>query len=557
MFRDHAALILWICALMALGICRNLWWFAAAAVALLVGLRLARRDMGVAQGGERPRHRMLRLGTGTILSLVSYALLASVALLTVRAALGWLELPTTALERTGIAPYMKHASVGFYDKSELRLALLELLLLTVTFALVFVQSACHWVQRSGKPLVMHPMSSAFAFVLYFASIDLPPYTVHLEHWFPSIAATTGPQRPVSLAIWLSWFGLSTLSLSAAVMVGNLIAGMASFALIRRLTGSPAVALLGASYLLLQATATSAAANTCAAPAQIALSSLLLYMGLRDRTGRLWPGFLFGLTVSWDPAFGVFAAASFFLALCYQMAHTTGILRKARLQAVFAVLAGIGLSILIVGVARGVLGSIPTGFNAEVILENAFSRFHFDNLAQRFEPLFLPLWIPGLLYLALVLRRLRRSRRLTARYLFAGASLVSAIPCAFLAPGQFDPSLSVYWVLMPAVGCVIYGFVRLLALRSQSCGLRRARAASSIRLTAMILCVLFDILFPIDRLNQVVAKYATGYETERQKWYMECASGQACDPDQKPSLMNHLRRASQPLSGAGWTKHDPI
>lgn len=568
-------LILCACLLMALGTCRSLLWFLAAAGALLVWLHFSNRHAQITQGADCRTQRLLRLGTGTILSLACYAALASVVLLIVRVALGWLELPTIPFEQTGLAPYLKRTPLGFYDKSELRLALLELLLLTVTFAMVFVKLSSYTVQRRGKALVLHPMGAAFAFVAYFASIYLPPYRIDLEYWVASIAAAAdirngvwpsasgfdpslGPLKPVLLAAWLSSFGLSALSLHSMTMVGNLIAGMATFALIRSLTGSRAAALLGASYALLGEIGGHAASNTFATPAQMALASLLLYTSLRDRVGRLWPAFLFGLTVPWDLPFGVFAALGLFLALCHQMVHATGILRTARVRAVFAALAGIGLTVVIVWAVGGARGLIQLGNDAAMTLADALLLLRHELAAPRFNASQLSLWFSGLLFLALVVRRLKRSRSLTARYLFAGASLLSAIPCALFAPVQSDtsPGVPVYWVLIPTLALIVYGAVRLLAMKLHSRRFRRIRAASPIALTAIALCVLFDILFPIDRLNQVVAKYTTGYETERQKWYTECAFGLACDPGAKPSLMNNFREATRPLPGTRWTKRDP-
>jgi len=451
-----------------------------------------------------------------------------------------------------------------------------LLLLTVVFAMVFVQSAVHWVQRRGRPLVTHPMSAAFAFVLYFSSIRLPPYPIHLEHWVPLVAVATGirdgawplvsgtdavhgPLSPVLLAAWLAWFGLSALSLSAAAMIGNLVAGMASFALIRRLTGSRAVAMLGASYALLETTAIRTAPITFPAPAEVALAMLLLYMSLSDREGRPWPAFLFGLILAWNPLFGAFAALGFLLALGSQLLQSTGDLRATRMRAIFAMLAGSGLSMATILVARTALALSPLDGNAAPIPEDAFSLFRTDSPAPQFVVPFLPLFIPGLLLLALLSRRSRRSGGLTARRLFVGASLVCAVPSAFFAAVRLDPfhSFEVYWVLTPTVALAIYSVVRLLALSARFGASRRIRAALSMSMAAMVLVVLFDILFPIHRLNQVVARYATGYEFERQKWYKKCASGQACDPDAKPSLIHHLRQASRPISKTGGTKRDPM
>src|SRR5438105_14177315 len=81
---------------LALALCRSLWWFMAGAATLLVVLLYLRRKL-VAQR-TTAQNRALWLSTGTILSLVMYSALVSVVLLTVRAALGWLEIPPTPFE---------------------------------------------------------------------------------------------------------------------------------------------------------------------------------------------------------------------------------------------------------------------------------------------------------------------------------------------------------------------------------------------------------------------------------------------------------------------------
>jgi hypothetical protein len=121
-----------------------MWWLLTAAGALLIWLHFQR-------GKKHDAPPFLRPGIATILSLVSYALLLSIALLTVRAALGLLELPVVPIEPAGLAPGMRSGSVGYYDKSELQLALLELAALTVVFSILFVRLAEHWIgQRASR-----------------------------------------------------------------------------------------------------------------------------------------------------------------------------------------------------------------------------------------------------------------------------------------------------------------------------------------------------------------------------------------------------------------------
>lgn len=263
-------------ALVAIAASLSLWWFAIGACALLFWLHVESRR--AKDYGRTPQ--FLRLSMATILSLASYALLLSIALLTVRAALGLLELPVMPVEQAWLAPGMQRASVGYYDKSELRLALIELLVLAVVFTIVAVRLATHWVRQRRKRFAMHPLTAAFAFVLYFASVRLPPYRIDSDSWY---------------SLWS--FGLSALSLGAVATICNLVAGMASFTLLRRLTGSRAVALLGASYLLLEATATHADRLTSPAPAPVALAMLLLYLSLRYRGEGAWPALLFGLVAA--------------------------------------------------------------------------------------------------------------------------------------------------------------------------------------------------------------------------------------------------------------------
>ena len=342
--------------LVALAALPSLWVFVVAAILLIGWLR---RDRRVAPGPS----------TGTFLALALYAGLIAIVLVTLRAALGWLERPTIPLEQTGIAPYLARGSLGFYDKSELRLALAQFLVVWVVFAAVLAEI---WSRRQGAPS-LHPLAAVFALVLYFGSIQLPPYS-------------------------------SSLSASLALTMGQLIAGAAMFALIRWLTASRAMALLGASWVLF----------------------------LAFETAGPWA------------------------------------------------------------------------------------------------------WIGALLYLAFAARRLARRRRLTRRQLVVGATLVIAIACTLLSADR-----AVYWALAPGIAFVACILIRLLSIR-----FHRAAIAPARGFVALAFCLLFNALFPLDRLNQRVASYTTRYEPAREAWYRECARGGSCDPAAKPSLAASLRGAVQ-------------
>jgi hypothetical protein len=531
----------WLCALVAIAASASLSWLLAAAGAFLAWLLFHRQRTA-------PGPRFPRMSMATIVSLVSYALLLSIALLTVRAALGLLELPVVPFEPAAFAPGMQRASVGYYDKSELHRALLELAALTVLFAIVFVRLAGDWMRQRGEPLVLHPLSAAFAFVLYFASVRLPPYPVDPGYWYPLAAAAmqvragewpsflADPLRPNLLGVWIWAFGLSALSLGAAATICNLAAGLASFALVRRLTGSRAVALLGASYLLLEATATHADRLTFPAPAHAALAMLLLHLSQRARGERTWPAFFFGLTLAWDVLFGLFAAIGFALA------HR-GRIRHAR-PAGLALCAGIGASLVAALLAHR---TFALQGDAAPIVEKILASPPQEAGPESLLP-FLLLLVPVFVLVALASRRRETSRQWSARSLFAGATLLCAIPYACLAAARADPSYaySIQWVLLPAAALALHGAVRAIVQKGRFGVPRRLGTTLSLGTSALVLVICFDLFFPIDRLNRVLARYATAYESERATWYRQCAQGLACDPGAKPTLAHYLRHASQPL-----------
>ena len=549
------------CLLFVLALSPRLWWFLAAIVALLAALWSARRKLpAMPESGARTAP----LESGTVLSLILYAALASIALITVRAALGWLERPTPPFEQLPLPAYTQSSVLGFYDKSELRLALYEMLLFTVALGLAFVRSAGFWALETHRSLRLHPETAVFSVALYFSAVYLPPYgNFNITHWFPFIAGATAIQNGVwpyfsgldfgygllglaFLSVWLSAFGLSSLSLSAVIMLSDLVAGTATYVLIRKLTGSRMIALLGASFLLYGATETLVVTSTFRAPIQIAISSLLLYSSLRGRRHGVWAGVLFGLGVLWNPTFGIFAAVSFVLVHAYRCLHGDKVERASHLRSLAAMFAGIVLPLAMIWMYTGPAASHLSEFYAGS--GGALFLLGYANVAQRFDPLVIPAAMLGVLYMALVLYRLTRSRRLTVRTLFVGASMISAVPYVIYATGRSDWShqLAAYWALTPSMALLFYGLVRLLSVRQGEYAVRRMAVRKRIGLTNAALLVFFLTLYPFAQLSTTIAGYTTGNEPAKEKWYTDCAAGKGCDISRKPTLRNHLRDANQAL-----------
>jgi hypothetical protein len=385
---------------------------------------------------------------------------------------------------------------------------------------------------------MHPVTALFAVLLMLGTFHLPPYLVNAEHWFPFVAAASAIRHgdwpliggfdsgygllcPAFLAVWLAGFGVSKLSLSALVMLSNVIAGTASFVLIRALTSSPFLALVGALYPLQgidEMTAlnarTFAVSSTFRAPVQIAIGSLLLYLCLRDRRGRIWPAFLFGVTVLWNPAFGAFAAVGFLAAQGYRMLHATGNERAFLVRIVLAMLAGIAIPLaLIAALGRS---AAPGEWYATTAARIELDLLGYANQAQQFDPIVTAAFIAGALCLALLLRRISRGGILTTKYLFVGASVIAAVPYGAYALARSDPThyLPAYWCLIPSLALFASGFFRLFSMRSTlAAPLRASRWPRSGAAATIVLVLAAGALwwssFPFERIlapTQLAASY---------------------------------------------------
>ena len=433
---------------------------------------------------------------------------------------------------------------------------------------------------------IHPLNAAFAVLVVFASVYLPPYRIDLDHWYPLVAAATGIGNgmwpylsgydsgygllcPAFLALWLLCFGVSALSLSAVIMLSNLVAGVASFVLIRRLTASPVLALLGALYPLqgigshaLAISRDFAVSSSFRAPVQIALCALLLHLSLRHKRGRWVPAFLFGLMVLWDPLFGAFAAAGFLFAHGYLLAHATGAARTAHAQTLVAMCGAIVLPLAVIAVLGGTMANRLAIYD-EISAASRLALLGYANLPQVFDPIVIVAFLVAVLYLALVLRRWTLHRRLLRTDLFLGATLIAALPRVLYALGRSDPVhyLPLYWALMPCAALLVGLFVRAHARRSRAGASAQpviagpGRASAAVWLLGLIVCAYFWGSFPLDRILST-SNFAGRYESAQKAWQRRCAAGDSCKQGDEPSLGNQLRRASTPLQQTQLLGVDP-
>ena len=298
-------------------------------------------------------------------------------------------------------------------------------------------------------------------------------------------------------------------------------------------------MFGASYALLEATTLHADFVTLPAPAHIALAMLLIYLGLHHRTGFPWAVFALGLILAWDPLFGASASAGFLVAVGCQEG------RQMRPRVLAALLAGIGVSAAALAIVRSALVPLPMLSAAAIMQEE-----------QAIAPN-LPLFLFGVFLTALALLKPAGLRPRSSRRLFIFTSLIAAVASALVATARLDSGalLQVYWILLPTVVFAFYGLVRAIARAVRAAPVLIGNALSN-GVSVLIFVFLFDILFPIQRLNQIVSRYMIGYEFERHRWYKNCASGKACDRDRKPTLALYLREAARPLAQSAGAKRGP-
>jgi hypothetical protein len=249
--------------------------------------------------------------------------------------------------------------------------------------------------------------------------------------------------------------------------------------------------------------------------QIAIGALLLYLCLRDRNGRLWPAFLFGVTVLWNPGFGAFAAAGFVFAQGYRMAHATANERALLARTVIAMLAGVALPLALIAVLGG--SGTPGDWYSNAVARIELDLLGYANQAQQFDPIVTAAFFAAAIYLALLMRRFSRGRLLTWKYLFVGASFIAAIPYGAYALARSDPThyLPAYWCLIPSLALFASGFVRLFSMRSTLAAPLRAIQWSSAGATAAIVLALAVAAlwwgsFPLDRIL-APTQFATSYQ----------------------------------------------
>jgi hypothetical protein len=489
------------------------------------------------------------LNLGTLLALVFYASLIGIVLVTVRSAFGWLDLPTVSFDQNGLPAYLQSSSLGFYDKSEVRLAVRELVLLSVGWSLSLIYAFAYWKRKPNRQLDLHPATALFVLILYFSAVALPPFMLELSRWRGELSTALNVQHhewlssagghsflgPVLLAGWVNVFGLSRIALAAFLIVCNLMAGAAAYSLIQRITRSRAMALLGASFLVLEAAPPMSRLDLAQLPILYAAAGLLLYLTLDPHHKRTWTALLLGFVALWNASFGLPVVLAATGALTYQAVRTSGDGRKGRLSMIVAMLSGFLLPFAAAALWCGT-PRVLLDWAGAVTLPYRDGRLEYTGLIG---------FVPALLCLLVCVGKLKRSRPLSKRYLFMIVSVVAATPHLVLAGADANVlhTLPAYWILVPAALFLFYGFT--LAVFG---GMRPVRGASlrSVGLTQIIVLVAYDVFFPMSRLTESVGSYATQYEPARASWYRDCAWGNGCDLQQKPSLRRWLKTDLQPI-----------
>jgi hypothetical protein len=553
-------------------------WFMAGSVAVVAGavpvsVFVAKRNQSSAY---RFPHAL------TVVALVLYGTLASILLVTVRAASGAMEWPLTPFQSFGLGVYVRTD----FDATALANAVLQLLLAAASFTLVSLSALKWYGSKRERPVRVSALTAVFCCLLFFTSFSLPPYNVNLDHWFHFVAAGTGIRHgvwpyysgfdsgygwlgPVFVSAWLTLFGLSALSLSSLIMLSNMVAGGASFVLINRLTGSRLLALLGALYPLqaldertLLITRSLAVNSSFRAPLQIALGGLLLYLSLRDRRGRVWPGFLFGLVVMWNPPFGLFMATGYTLAFAYLIWYAGREERFARVRTLLAMLAGVGLPVAVSWWLVGEQKASPAEIGAAFASMGNLFLLGFANRAQIFDPSALLAFAVTALYATAFARRLSRHQRLTTPYLFVGASLIAFMPYLPYAMGRSDGvhMMPAYWCLLPMAAPMAEILLRLYRVRPRVQTVwRSASAGAKLQVSAVLaslVLVAFQFgTFPIGRILST-HRFAQDFEGQRSVWAAECSREGQCDIASRPTLGREFRELLGSLLESKLLRIDP-
>lgn len=533
--------------------------FVLAAIAVIVLLRLFYGS------GKRP-------GIRTSAALLIYAVLASVITITIRDALGFLDVEPFRSVYSGEIPielFRADAHQSVYEKHDIKLMVGQFALVFVLYAAFFLEGAR--ALGAFRKSVLSPAVALFAFILFFAVVKLPPYTLDMPHWSPFLASASGIMEgrwPYlhhysvqygllnggALAIWLKAFALTPLNLAFFVFSLTGLSAVLAFVLIRRLTNSNGAALLAGALLVTNFYDMDAALLTPNMGAlrshfQIIAGLYLLWASLKPKgkIAALAAPFLFGFVCLWEPVYGLFMALSFWLVSAYRffLRHDKSALRQSA-----ALLAGALLPLAAAAVIRTPELDLFSSDTYSVLLSN--HRLFMEGFGAAPQKFYSAEFLVLAFYMAaafVAYRQLSVGRGFTSMHLFLFATALMSPPWIAYELGNSNRAYlnPLAWLLAPAMAVIIYSVYRYSVIS----GSRVRLYAASIIAAAPLLTM--DVVKP---LEASMGSYLTRYEEERAAWYRGCAEnlreGRACDPVEQPGLRYYVNAAAEGSFDLGQT-----
>ena len=500
------------------------------------------------------RRRRLKTYKDDIFASLLYGAFLSLAAVSLRDALGYLELPPFAGILTGQIPHellSAGTAQSVYDKSGIK-TLLSSFLFILLFGAVIIQSASVYLSIRTGFKGLSPVTPVVMLLLFICFTIYPPARIDFTHWASWIGPASGigqgrwpyihthAQYGLMPAFiiwaWVKLFGLSQMSLIGLVTSTSFAAGLALYYLTKRITGSAMTGLVTAvvlSFFYVSRDAYIIFPNMGPVRAQLPtmLGLLLLWLSLnKTKASFLW-SFLFGFLVLWEPVLGFLFLLSFLLSHAFKT--FTGERDSITKMALCA-------CAVIAPLAAMTLFNIPDYGPIEAVRNicrqyAAFSQ-GFAALPQVFpSEALLPVLFLLLALWSISGRIIKKGFRLTDTHLFLLSSVIVSAMWAMYSMGRsvtpyFFPLV---WAAAPGLALFAYRFIRAKKARKYAAGL------------IVLLLLLSGAVH--EKVFGSISGFMTRYEAERFAWHTECADGMqkglACAPETKPGYRAAVMQAS--------------
>lgn len=522
---------------------------------------------------SEPKNARLPVSLGNDAALVIYSALLAVVIVTIRDARGFLYVEPFRNVLTGEIPLEffrddPHQSV--YEKGEVRKLLYEYVLYLVVNAFLFLRGWRFLRNRLDWKIDFSPATALFVFILYFATVNLPPYAIDIPHWTPFLSSANeilngrwpylhhysiqyGLLNAGLLALWLSAFPFTPLGLASFISVLAMAAGALIYLLMKKITRSSWFSLVAVFGLLFSAYDNTVAIHIPNLSAfrsyfLIAAALLLLWLTLSagSRAGKNISAFFLGVLVLWDPVPGLFLAISFSTIHLYRRLAGQD---SSATSAAFSFLSGLGAPLILAIVYnKSALDFLSEDTYRILFSNHRFFMEGFGNAAQKLHPSEVLVFLYLFLALALIGRRIITRRfNLNNSHLFAIGSTIISVPWVMYELGNSNTTYvnPMLWAFAPGMTLLAYTAFRYARMTK-----RRLPAI-------LVLAVLASPFYHHDFFTPAFGRvkiYVTKYEEERAAWYRKCVveikEGRGCDLSAQPGLAFYLREAAKPGFGLG-------